>query len=248
MRVPLPGKGLRRLPGRFWFHGGMDKRRWLRWAVRVAAAGAAVVAVAIGGSLTWSYVASGGHRFDLADAPDAPVVIVFGAKVQDGRPLPFLAGRLDVTAELVKAGKATAVLVSGDASGTSGNETEAMTEYLVAKGVDRELIVVDAYGLDTYDTCARARRVYGVDHALLVTQSYHLPRAVALCRNLGMRADGVAATCDCTVASLVRNRGREWLATVGAVPEAIWNRDPAVLSTPDGSVRDLVAARRPGIR
>jgi vancomycin permeability regulator SanA len=226
----------------------MDKRRWLRWAVRIAVVGAGVVAVAIGGSLTWSYLASGGHRFDLADAPDAPVVIVFGAKVQDGRPLPFLTGRLDVTAEVVKAGKAKAVLVSGAAGGTSGNETKAMTDYLVAKGVDPKMVVTDPFGLDTYDTCARAVRVYGVDHALLVTQSYHLPRAVALCRNLGMRADGVAATCDCGFASLVRNRARELLATVAAVPEAIWNRDPAVLSTPDGSVRDLVSAPSPGIR
>ncbi|ALG07918.1 SanA/YdcF family protein [Kibdelosporangium phytohabitans] len=226
----------------------MDKRRWSRWAVRGLVIGAGAVAVAIGGSMTWSYTASGGHRFGAADAPAAPVAIVFGAKVQDDRPLPFLAGRLDVTVDLVRAGKVKAVLVSGDADGTSGNETRAMTAYLAAKGVDEKMIVADASGLDTYDTCARAVRVYGVDRALLVTQSYHLPRAVSLCRSLGMRADGVAATCDCTTGSLVRNRAREWLATVGAVPEAIWNRDPAVLSTPDGSVRDLTSAQSPGTR
>ncbi|MFD1050240.1 ElyC/SanA/YdcF family protein [Kibdelosporangium lantanae] len=90
--------------------------------------------------------------------------------------------------------------------------------------------------MDTYDTCARAVQVFGVRRALLVTQSYHLPRAVALCRSLGMDADGVAAPCDCNVFSLVKNRAREWLATVDAVREAIWHRDPAVTSPPDDTL------------
>ncbi|TCO52592.1 DUF218 domain-containing protein [Actinocrispum wychmicini] len=145
----------------------------------------AVLAVVIGGSVAWAYIASGGHRYDVADAPNAPVVIVFGAKIQADQPLPFLAGRLDVTADLVKQGKAAAVLVSGDENGSSGNETRAMSAYLVGKGVDPAKIVVDPHGVDTYDTCARAMRVYGVSRALLVTQSYHLPRAVTLCRTLG---------------------------------------------------------------
>ncbi|MBP2330978.1 vancomycin permeability regulator SanA [Kibdelosporangium banguiense] len=220
--------------------------RWRRRTLRIGLAAVGAVVLAIGGSLAWSYIASGGHRYDVADAPTAPVVIVLGAKLQNDRPMPFLAGRLDVTAELVRAGKAKVVLVSGDAAGTSGNETKAMTEYLTAKGVDPRMIVVDPYGVDTYDTCARAIQVYGIDRALLVTQSYHLPRAVALCRNLGIEADGVAATCDCTVFSLAKNRVREWLATVAAVPEAIRNRSPAVASTPDGSVLDLVGGHPAG--
>lgn len=220
---------------------------WRRRTLRIGLAAAGVLVVAIGGSLAWSYIASGGHRYDVSEAPNAPVVIVLGAKVQNDQPLPFLAGRLDVTAQLVRAGKVKAVLVSGDSSGSSGNETRAMTEYLVARGVDPRMIVVDPYGVDTYDTCARAVQVYGVERALLVTQSYHLPRAVALCRNLGVDADGVAATCDCTIFSLAKNRAREWLATVAAVPEAIWNRSPAVASTPDNSVRDLVEAHPAGV-
>ncbi|MET0234920.1 MAG: ElyC/SanA/YdcF family protein [Kibdelosporangium sp.] len=219
---------------------GDTRGLWRRRSLRIGLAGAGALGLAIGGSLAWSYTASGGHRYDVAGAPSAPVVIVLGARIQDGRPLPFLAGRLDTTAELVRAGKVKAVLVSGDAAGSSGNETKAMVEYLTAKGVDPRMIVVDPYGVDTYDTCARAIQVYGIDRALLVTQSYHLPRAVALCRNLGVDADGVAATCDCTVFSRLKNRAREWLATVAAVPEAVWNRPPAVVSTPDGSVRGLV--------
>jgi vancomycin permeability regulator SanA len=207
---------------------GEDKPRWRRRAIRIGLIVLGAFALVVGASVTWAYIASGGHRYDVAEAPSAPVVIVFGAKIQGDRPLPFLAGRLDTTAELVRAGKARSILVSGDAAGSSGNETKAMTEYLTARGVDPAMIVVDPYGLDTYDTCARAVQVYGVSRALLVTQSYHLPRAVALCRNLGMDADGVDANCDCNVFGLIKNRAREWLATTGAVREAIWNRAPAV--------------------
>jgi SanA protein len=218
------------------------RRRWLRRALWIGLAAFGAVAVACGASVTWTYVASGGHRYDLADAPTAPVVIVFGAKIRSDEPLPFLAGRLDMTVELVKAGKAQAVLVSGDAAGSSGNETRAMTAYLIARGIDPARIVIDPYGLDTYDTCARAVQVYGVQRALLVTQSYHLPRAVTLCRSLGMDADGVNADCGCNVLSLIKNQAREWLATVGAVQDAIWHRAPTVTSPPDDSLR------RPAVR
>lgn len=168
--------------------------------------------------MAWAYIASAGHRYDLADAPTAPVAIVFGAEVDT----PFLAGRLDVTVDLIKAGKAGAVLVSGNAAGTSGDETKAMTSYLTARGVAPAKIVVDPSGIDTYTTCARATKVFGVRRALLVTQSYHLPRAVSLCRGLGMDADGVAATCDCGGLILFKNQVREWLATVLAIKDTIW--------------------------
>ena len=184
--------------------------------------------VLTGASVTWAYLASAGHRYDLADAPTAPVVIVFGAEVRT----PFLAGRLEVTAELLKSGKAQSVLVSGNAAGSSGDETKAMASYLVARGVALAKIAVDAYGLDTYDTCARAVHVFGVRRALLVTQAYHLPRAVSLCRSLGMDADGVDATCDCGALLLFGNEVREWFATVLALKDSIWHRPPAVTSPP----------------
>lgn len=201
------------------------QRRWPGHVRRVALAVLALVVVVTGASVGWAYIASSGHRHDLADAPAAPVAIVFGAEVGT----PFLAGRLAVTAALVKAGKADSVLVSGNAAGTSGDETEVMTSALVAKGVPPAKIVVDRYGLDTYDTCARAVRVFGVRRALLVTQGYHLPRAVSLCRGLGMAADGVEATCDCGALILAKNEIREWFATVLAVKDALWPRPPAVL-------------------
>ncbi|EWM10503.1 vancomycin high temperature exclusion protein [Kutzneria sp. 744] len=198
----------------------MFRRRWVR---RVLGAGLVAVVLAVlltSASVIWAYSASVGHRHDLADAPPAPVVIVFGAQVHT----PFLAGRLDATVELVNAGKAKSVLVSGNAAGSSGDETKEMTSYLVARGVPAAKIVVDPYGLDTYDTCARAVRVFDIRRALLVTQAYHLPRAVSLCRGLGMDAEGVAADCDCGALLLFVNEVREWFATVRALGDTIWPR------------------------
>ncbi len=146
----------------------------------------------------WTTTSARGHLYDEAAAPSADVVIVLGTRVgKDGRPSVRLAGRLETAAALVNSGRARVVLVSGDGGGRSGDEIAAMTAYLTGElGVDPRRVVADPYGLDTYDTCARARDVYGVTRALIVTQSYHLARAVTLCRHLGVDTDGVRARCD----------------------------------------------------
>lgn len=199
--------------------------------------------LAIGGPYAWTHVRSWGNTHArAADAPSAPVVIVFGAELAPGgeRPKPFLAGRLDVAAELYRTGKARAVLVSGDGSGASGDETTAMVRYLAERGVPTDRIVADPSGLDTYDTCARAADVYGIDKALLVSQSFHLPRAVALCRHLGVEADGVDARCDdCRDVTLRKNTAREIGANVKAAWDAVSGRKPAVRSEPDPAITDL---------
>lgn len=187
--------------------------------------------------MAWTRIASRGHLFPVAEAPAAPVVIVFGAQLSGGRPKPFLAGRLTVAAELVRSGRAKVVLVSGDAVGSSGDETAAMTRYLTGRGVDARRIVADPYGRDTYDTCVRAARVYQVDRALLVSQSFHLPRAVALCRRAGIDADGVAGGCDgCRRITLFRNQVREAFACGKAAVDATRQRPPAVDSPVDEAV------------
>lgn len=205
-----------------------------------------LVVVAVGGPFLWTRIASAGHVHEkLADAPSAPVVIVFGAELAPGgqRPKPFLAGRLDVAAELVRKGKARAVLVSGDAGGGSGDEIAAMTNYLVEHGVDKRRIATDPHGLDTYDTCARAVDVYGVRRALLVSQAFHLPRAVTLCRRAGMEADGVHARCDsCRAITLRKNAVREIGADVKAAGDAVRRPAPAVDSPPDRSVTEALAS------
>lgn len=193
------------------------------------------------GSMVVIASAASGRVHDLADAPEAPVVIVLGAKVQDGRPMSFLAGRLDVAAALLRDGKARAVLVSGDANGTSGNEIAAMTGYLVERGVDPALIVGDDHGLDTYDTCARAAQTFGVRRALIVSQDPHVTRAVALCRHAGIDADGVRGDCDCRTITVARNTAREWLARPKAVADMLSDRPPKVTTPPTDALDRALA-------
>src|SRR5688572_23956544 len=98
-------------------------QRWLRWLVRIAiAVFALMIAVTVAANV-WLRAASSGRMHDLEAAPEAPVMIVFGAQLEAGgtRPRPFLRGRLDVAVDLMRAGRARAVLVSGDAGGSSGN-------------------------------------------------------------------------------------------------------------------------------
>ena len=203
----------------------------------------ALVLLAVGGPPAWTWLSSVGHRFAPAHAPSAPVAIVFGAELFPGgqKPKAFLAGRLDIAAQLFRAGKVKALLVSGDAGGTSGNETAVMTRYLTEHGVPANRIAADPHGLDTYDTCARAVRVYGVRTALLISQGFHLPRAVTICRRLGMDADGVEALCSPCPAAIVRkNVFREIPADLKAVWDVGSRRDPAVVSHPDPSLTNAL--------
>ncbi|QCQ91522.1 SanA/YdcF family protein [Rhodococcus sp. SGAir0479] len=192
-----------------------------------AVAAAALAGVAPAG---WIAVAAAGRVHDRDRTPAAPVAIVFGARVRHGKPMKFLQGRLDTAVELVADGTVADVLVSGDGHGRSGDEIAAMIEYLTAAGVDRSRIVADPYGLDTYDTCVRAATVFGVRRALLVTQPFHLPRAVALARAAGIDADGVrAGRAGGRRVTLARNVVREALA----YPKAAW--DVVSARSPEGA-------------
>ncbi|AOW91598.1 hypothetical protein BFN03_19915 [Rhodococcus sp. WMMA185] len=209
------------------------ERRVIRRLVGAGAGFVVLVGFVVAASAVWTSRQASGHIYDVGAAPRAPVVIVLGTLVRDGRPGEYLTGRLDVALQLLRDGRAEVALVSGDGAGRSGDEVAAMTKYLVEKGIDPSRIVGDPYGLDTYDTCVRATRTYGVGKALIVTQSFHVPRAVALCRGVGIDADGVAAGCDCSTITMARNTVREWLARPKAILDLLTGRDPVVVSESD---------------
>jgi vancomycin permeability regulator SanA len=126
--------------------------------------------------------------------PQRRVALVFGAQVlPGGRPSNALAYRLDAAIALYRAGKVERLLMTGDHGTPDYDEPGAMRAYAVARGVPDSAIAVDSAGFRTYDSCYRARAVFGVDEALLVTQAYHLPRALYTCSGLGVRAIGFEA-------------------------------------------------------
>ncbi|MFI6999968.1 vancomycin high temperature exclusion protein [Nocardia sp. NPDC050175] len=197
-------------------------KRWTRRLLGVTAVAATGLVLVVVGSNVRLWMVSAGHRFGPDAAPTVPVVIVPGAKVgPDGAPMAYLRGRLDVAIELLESGKAREILVSGDAAGTSGDEIASMTQYLVEHGVDPALVRSDGEGLSTRATCERAKRLFGIDRAIIVSQYRHVPRAVALCRAEGIDADGVTADCDCRRTTLIRNNIREWLAAPKAIAALI---------------------------
>jgi vancomycin permeability regulator SanA len=133
------------------------------------------------------------HMYSTAaDTPEAPVALVLGAQVNpDGSPSAFLKARLDLAHELYRAGKVRVILVSGDNGTIHYNEPDNMRRYLIQAGVPAEHVVADYAGFDTYDSCVRAKEIFGVEQLTVVTQSYHLMRAVATCRAVGIDARGV---------------------------------------------------------
>lgn len=139
-------------------------------------------------------LAAAGRMYSAIDAPAAPVAIVFGAGLQkDGSPSPVLKDRVTAAVELYKGGKVVKLLMSGDNRFIDYNEPAAMRDYALSLGVPAEDIVLDYAGRRTYDTCYRARDIFGLDEALLVTQKFHLPRAIFTCSSMGIKVNGVIA-------------------------------------------------------
>jgi len=131
----------------------------------------------------------------MAELGQAPVAIVLGAGVRpDGNPSDALADRLEQALELYHTGKARKLLLTGD-HGTRGyDETNCMRRFVLARGVKAEDVFCDHAGFSTHDSMARARQVFGIERAIVVTQAFHLPRALYTAAALGIEAQGAA--CD----------------------------------------------------
>jgi vancomycin permeability regulator SanA len=153
-----------------------------------------LVVLVIGGSaprwiLKWRY---GPSILAVDQAPPREIAIVFGAGLRrDGTPTTVLADRVETAVELFHSGKVRRLLMTGSAR-DGYDEPAAMAAHARSLGVPLEAIVLDAGGVRTYESCARAQRD-GVRSALLVSQTFHLPRALALCDSMGIDAAGVAA-------------------------------------------------------
>lgn len=173
--------------------------------------------------------------FPIEDVPPDRVAIVFGAGLRrDGRPTAVLRDRVETAAQLYFDGKVEKLLMSGDNRVVDYNEPEAMRQHAISLGVPDDAIVLDYAGRRTYDTCYRARHVFGVQSAILVTQKFHLSRALFTCNALGIKAVGVEAN---NYYYLKRSRlywnVREQFATVGAFWDVYFKKPLPVLGEPE---------------
>ena len=174
------------------------------------------------------------HIHSVENAPRERAAIVFGAGLsRSGRPTPILRDRVETAARLYLSGKVEKLVMSGGARSYGQSEPESMRAYAVSLGVPADAIVLDHGGQRTYDTCYRAKAVFGLDSALLVTQGFHLPRALFVCNALGLRAEGVAAANRryWPVMSLIWNV-REQFATVAALVDVYVSPPVPVLGEP----------------
>lgn len=202
------------------------KMLWrILWAVLGLVGLAGGTLAAVRGYVQWRYAP---RIVPAAEAPPVTVAVVFGAGLRrDGTPQPVLYDRVATAVDLYHAGKVQKLLMSGDGRGPFYNEPEAMRQTALQLGVPAEAIWLDEAGLDTFATCERALRLFDARSAVLVTQAFHLPRALFLCESLGVPMWGVAA--DRRIyrqSSVFFWNMRETLATANAIWEVAAGRSP----------------------
>ncbi|MGW4730573.1 SanA/YdcF family protein [Streptomyces shenzhenensis] len=192
---------------------------------------------------TWLHLSTADRLRTTADAPRTEVAVVFGAGLWNGEPSPYLAHRLDAAARLYRAGRIEVVLVTGDNSREDYDEPDAMRAYLTRHGVPDGRIVSDYAGFDTWDSCVRAKKIFGVDRAVLISQDFHIRRAVALCETAGIDSYGVGVAAEHDV-TWYYGGVREVFAAGKAALEAVFRPDPHFLGPKEPGVREALTTGR----
>ena len=122
---------------------------------------------------------------------DADCIIVLGGGIRKDKPSPILQDRLDKAIELYKEGLAPKIIMSGDHGSKNHDEVNVMKNYAIDHGIPSEDIFMDHAGFSSYDTMYRAKHIFGVKKAIIVTQKYHIYRSVYIANKLGIDAYGV---------------------------------------------------------
>lgn len=173
-------------------------KKWI-WFKRCVVALLVVVVLLVGlvfGGSAWVVTSTRDRLLSTEDTPPegAECILVLGCSVRpDGSPSLMLTDRLRRAVELYQAGWAPKLLMSGDNGQEEYNEVAVMKAWAVEHGVPPEDIVLDYAGFSTYDSVYRARDIFSVSRMIVVTQEYHMYRALYLARALGVEAWGVAA-------------------------------------------------------
>ena len=183
---------------------------------------------------SWVHWLYGQSIFSVDEVRPERVAIVFGARIYpNGRVSSMLGDRVETAVQLYRAGKVDKLLLSGDNRFPDYDEPGRMMDYAVARGVPAEDIQPDYAGRRTYDTCFRAREIFGLTSAVLVTQEFHLPRALFTCDRLGLDVVGVAADMrSYSRRSIVWSTAREIPALLMALVDVTRRVPPPVLGDP----------------
>jgi SanA protein len=190
-------------------------------------------------------IGAGRAGHDPAGAPHAEVALVLGASVfDDGTPTDALADRLAAGAALYRDGRVTRVLVSGERSTAAFDQVDVMRRELVRMGVPDREIFTDHGGFDTWDSMVRARKVYDVRSAVVVTQGWHMPRALWLGKRAGLKVHGLVADPIHAGEHERTFTVSEIFARVKAVIDVVANRQPSYLG-PKIPITGAAEASRP---
>ncbi len=172
-----------------------------------------------------SYSASYANALSV---PSSEVILVFGSRIYGGEVSAILEDRLKAAFELYQAGKAPKILVSGDYSSPYYDEAAAMSQYLKRRGVPQRAILLDHAGYSTYDSLVRAKNVFGIRHLIVVSQNFHLPRALFIGRSIGLHVVGFdASLTPLTTSALFYNGWREPLARIKALYDVLRGAQPS---------------------
>ena len=222
-----------RAPGTRW---------WRRRRTLVAIIIGAVLAVTVGPWVTVR-VATAADIHGPSDAPrPAEAALVLGAGLAaDGTPSPFMRERVATGAQLYRDGRVKVLLLSGDNSHRDYDEVTAMAGIAAELGVPATAIVLDYAGFDSYSSCYRARHVFGASSVIVVSQQFHLPRAVWLCQRLGLDTQGVYPPASYSDATR-RGEVREVPATAKAVLDVVTRREPTFPGPPETALRDALSS------
>jgi vancomycin permeability regulator SanA len=215
--------------------------------VVLVALGLSVAAALLGlGPYSLMRVTTSQDRYhDPTAVPAAPVALVLGAGVDGRGQLSWvLARRIDAAVSLYRLGRVRALLMSGDNSRHGYDEPSAMRDAAVSAGVPRAAIVLDYAGFDTYSSCYRARHVFGLSGVTLVSQDFHLSRAIWLCRRMGISAAGLAAA-DADPSATSAWELREVPASFVAVLDVARGRRPVFAGPRDHSLDPVAAGGAP---
>jgi SanA protein len=192
------------------------------------ALGVGAIVTVVGVGLANAYVFVGGDgetTSEVAELPHAQTAIVPGALVKpDGTMSTMLADRVRGALTLWRAGKVDRILVSGDHGAWAYDEPGTMRRALVRAGVPPRVVFEDHAGFDTWATMVRAREVFGVESAIVVTQGFHMPRALFLAESAGLDATGLTSDLHPYGAQGTKSGVREVLSRVKAVADTALDR------------------------